>query len=679
MSSVSGLVPFVHAIPFALAHYAALIGLAALSFSVGRKITTNFEYYSTWERAAVCTSLGLGVISYLIFALCLAHWLYPSTLLGSLGVAAMVCASELRSLARGLTASLRRKPGLLLAGGVILFLPYALLGLYPPQAETSFDALMYHLVVAKLYVQHHGFVFAPYVHFSLFPQLTELLFTLMLTLFDDIAAQMVSSLVLAVLLVAVFAWGDRLFSRTVGYWASAILLGIPMVIWLGTTAYVDITLTLFGTMALYSCWNWLHGRAQQWLILAAIFAGFASATKYSGLFFIGLIALIILFYGVRNRQYAAALLFIAIGVASAAPWYVRTVYYTGNPVFPFLSTIFGHGYWSPEEAATAANDTRAAGVGRSVSAFVSLPWQLAFHPTAFRAYAGMAPRKFFLLMPMAVPFAFTNRRIAFLCAVAFSYIIFWFFASQDMRFLVPAFPLISLSMAAALNSILEWHPLGRRWARNGIVVGIICAAWTYVSWVTAVTYLRYYGPLPVTQEQRDAYLPRFLSPAYPAVKFLNSLNRGRHYTVFPIGGETLTMAYYTNGTFIGESFGVAHSAGVFVDLGDNKGFYRALRSLGADYVLLVRGRQTLHEDTLFQSHFKLIFACAPVENAGALCKAEAEDLHTNSGLRAAPAGVAVYRVIPAAEISIAPVPSSRTAYLLHSPNGHLSTYLILSP
>lgn len=606
---------FVHAIPFALAHYAALVSLAVLSYAFGRKITTHCEFHSTWERTAVCTSLGLGATSYLVYALCLAHALYPSTLIAILGIAAIVCASELGSLVKGVTAFLhtRRRPGPLLGigiGSLILFLPYALLGLYPPQAETSFDALWYHLAVAKLYIQHHGFVFAPYVHLSLFPQLNEMLFTIMLMLFDDVAAGLVSSLALAVLLIAAFAWGSQLFSRTVGYLASAILLGIPMVVWLGSIAYVDITLTLFATMALYACWNWLHGRAQQWLVLAAIFAGFASGTKYSGLFFLGLIALIIIFYGVRCRQYTAALLFIAIAAGIAAPWYARSVYYTGNPVFPFLSTIFGHGYYSPEEAAMSVQETRVPGVGRSVSAFVSLPWQLAFHPALFRAEAGMlGPKKFFLLMPLAIPFAFTDRRIAFLSAVGFSYVIFWFFATQDIRYLVPIFPVISLSIAAALYSILEWRPLGRRWARNGLVVGIISVVWAYSGWRTAVGDLRYYGPVPVTQEQREAYLTRFL-PAYPAVKLLNGL-KGQHYTLFPLGA--LPMAYFADGTFIGEEFGTAHLAKTLGERGDNRGFYRELQALGADYLLLVRGRHELHEDAFFQNHFKLIYAQPPVE------------------------------------------------------------------
>ncbi len=604
-----------HAIPFALMHYAALIGFAALNYAVGRKLTANYEYHSTGERAAVCTSLGLVATSFLIFALCLAHWLYPATVLGILAVAAIACGSELRALAKEVTASLRPlgKPGLPLGiavGGLIFILPYALLGLYPP-GEMSFDPLTYHLVVAKLYVQHHGFVFAPNVHFSLFPELTEMLFTLMLMLFDDIAAQLISSLMLAVLIIALYAWGRQLFSRTVGIWASAILLGIPIVIWLGATAYVEMSLTLLVTMAVYSCWNWLHGRAQQWLILAAIFAGSASGTKFIGLFFVALIATVILFYGGRPRRYTPALLFLAVAVAVAAPWYARNLYYTGNPVFPFLTPIFGTGYWTAEDVADNIGDIQHTGVGRSVSAFVSLTWRLAFNPSAFRAYSGIqGPKRFFLLMPLLIPFALADRRIAFPSAVAFAYIVFWFFVgSQDMRYLVPAFPLISLSMAAALNTILELPPIGRRWAHHGVIVGLVCVAAMYSSWRIAVDSLRGFGALPVTQEQREKFFARYW-PAYPAVKVLNHL-KGQQYTLLPVGA--FPMAYFADGTFLGEDFGAARQARIFAEHGDSQGLYRELVSLGADYLLLARDPGRLREDEFFRNHFKLVYARPPAD------------------------------------------------------------------
>ncbi len=584
-----------------------------LSYAIGRKITARCLYHSPWERTAVCTSLGLGAVACLIFALCLAHWLYTLAVLAVLGVAAAVCAPELKALGGEVAAALRtlRISGRLVAiavGGVILVVPFALLPLYPPQGDTSFDPLMYHLVVAKLYVQHHGFVFAPAVHFSLFPQLNEMLFTLMLTLSDAAGAQLISTLVLIVLIIAVFAWGEQLFSRTAGYWASALLLGIPAVVWLGSTAYVDLTLTLFGTMAVYSCWRWLQGREQQWLVFAAIFAGWASGTKYSGLFFVGLIAVVIFLYGVRGRRFAGVLVFAAIAAAAMAPWYARSVHYTGNPVFPFLSTVFGHGYWSADDAAAAVDDVKDTGIGRSAGAFVSLPWQWAFHPTAFRSYTAQGPKRFFLLMPLLIPFALIDRRIRFLCAVSFAYIVYWFFVSQDLRYLVPIFPLISLSMAGALDVMVSWHSLGRRWAHHGIIVGIVAAVCIYSGWRGAVATLRDQGPLPLTQQQRETYWARSL-PAYPAIKYLNDL-KGRHYTVFAIGSPT--MAYFADGAFIGEDYGHARAGRILAARGDNPGLYREAHAMGADYLLVTKSWK-LRRDESFRTHFKLVYSQPSVE------------------------------------------------------------------
>ena len=113
----------------------------------------------------------------------------------------------------------------------------------------------------------------------------------------------------------------------------------------------------------------------------------------------------------------------------------------------------------------------------------------------------------------------------------------------------------------------------------------------------------------MTQAQREEYLARNL-PAYPAVKLLNSL-KGPHYTLFAL--RAATMAYFVDGTFIMPEYGAARSALILADLGDNRGFYQTVRSLGADYLLRVRGQDHLQEDTFFQNHFKLIYGRPPVE------------------------------------------------------------------
>lgn len=598
---------------FSISHYVTLAGLALLSYGIGLKLTGRCRFRSGWEAAAFSTSLGLGTIALGVFALGLLHWLYPRVVLGCLALAAAVCASTWKSewekLARASGRIRDRKVWLLGGIGVICLLPLLILPLYPP---TAWDATEYHLTVAKIYSQHHAVIFAPYVRFPVFPQLNEMLFTLMLMLHDDIAAQMVQFLMMALVAVTLYAWGRELSSPRLGFWAAAIWLANPLVLWTGSAAYVDVGLALFATVAVYAFWNWLHLRSGHWLILAAVFAGFAAGSKLSGLFFLGLLGALTVYPSIRARTYAAIFLYFAVAAAVAGPWYLRSLYYTGNPVFPFFPKVFGYSFWSPEDVNVWLYDLQRGhgGIGRSVSAFLSLPWHLAFNQNVFNPEEGLylAPlnRRFILLLPVLALFCFKNARTIRLFGFAAAYVVFWFFTSQEMRYLIPIAPIVSLASADGLERISFRVPGLRRWAGRAIVTGLGVAVLLSPGWVYGARGIRQEGLFPVTRDQRDQYLARHL-PTYPAYQVLNNL-KGRNYTVYVLFDEK--MGYYSSGIFMGDLFGPARYSRVLRHLADSRRLYAELRSLGADYFLAaVEDRPIrLPADEFFHRHFVPIFA-----------------------------------------------------------------------
>ena len=595
----------VHAALFVLTHYLALLGLGAVSYTIGRKLTAGCAFRSIGERVAVCTTLGLGAIAYLVFALCLGHWLYPTVMAGLLAASLLWGAGEIAAEAREIVVSLRdgwarRQLPAIATGAVMIFLPPAFNALYPPFVG---DATYYHLTLAKLYVQHHGFVFAPHVHFSLFPQLAEMLFTCMLAIFDDVAAESVVLLMLALLVLSLYVFGERLFSKTVAYWAAVILLSNPMVVFLGSVAYIDIGLTLFATMALYACWNCLQDRGSEWLIWTAIFAGLAAGTKYTGLFFVALTGVAVVGAGMRRRRYTGVVVFFAVATAVAVPWYARSVYYTGNPLFPFFPSVFGYGFWTPEDVARQVSDLHGPqhGFGLGPWSFISLPWHLAFRQQSFNTEATGNPL-FFLLMPVLLPFALLDRRVLGLCAVIGVYLLVWFFGSQEMRYLVAVFPLISLGFAAALTTLLQAAPV-RRLGPPVLVTVIVFAVVAYPGWRHGLVWARTFGLPPVTPVDRDRFLSRRL-PTYPAYRFLNARN-GQHYALYAF--EDQFMAYYCDGTFMGDIAGPGRYARVKARFGDGRALYGELRSLGADYLLIPTEGDRPLEDQFFRSHFRLVY------------------------------------------------------------------------
>ena len=111
----------------------------------------------------------------------------------------------------------------------------------------------------------------------------------------------------------------------------------PLFFILNRSVYAENTVTLFllaGFLSLYR----LRKMPQKAYILAGIFAGIAISVKLTAaggaaaLFFLACT-------GKKSRRYL--LLFLAGAIISALPFYLRIWLDTGNPVYPFLASVFG--------------------------------------------------------------------------------------------------------------------------------------------------------------------------------------------------------------------------------------------------------------------------------------------------------------------------------------------------
>ena len=52
-----------------------------------------------------------------------------------------------------------------------------------------------------------------------------------------------------------------------------------IVLWAGATAYLEIAIMLFSTMAAYAFWNWYQSKSDGWLLLSGTFCGFAEELR----------------------------------------------------------------------------------------------------------------------------------------------------------------------------------------------------------------------------------------------------------------------------------------------------------------------------------------------------------------------------------------------------------------
>lgn len=598
---------------FVLSHYATICLFALLCYLYGRQLTRRVSYDTAAERVCVSLALGLGVLAHLTFFLGLLGLLYRPVVAGALLAGAALCFPTLKSWWRGLPRAARglrsvpRAGGLVgyLLVGLLFVLPVLALPLYPP---TSFDATFYHLPLAKTYVRHHEIAFTPFMRFQVFPMINEMWFTLALLFSDDVTAHLFQLLAMCVLVVSVFSFGRRHFSARAGAWAAALVLASPLVLWSGSVGYIDISLMLFLTASVYAFANWLQTSRTHWLVLCGVFGGFAAGAKYTAFMFLGLMGLVTLYRAARERRVLPPVILAAVAAAVASPWYVRNYVYTRNPLFPFMPGLFGYTkWWSAEDLAGVFYDLRVAhGIGRGLGALVSLPYHLIFNQGVFHAEEPWSPL-YVVALPLTLVWAFKNRKVRLLLALCLAYLLFWFYAAQILRYLLPILPFLSLATAAAFDGLLQRLAPAARWANSRAFVAAVALLLSYTGWSYAVTHWTDHGPFPVTRAERDAYLSMFL-PSYPAYKLLNGLKKDGEIKLYSFHDENLI--YFLDGTQMGDWFGPMRYGRMLPTMNDGAAFYSELRSVGANYLLVnsARAPVPLPEDEYFQEHFELLYA-----------------------------------------------------------------------
>lgn len=166
----------------------------------------------------------------------------------------------------------------------------------------------------------------------------------------------------------------------------------------------------------------------------------------------------------RPRAYEIALFFL-VAAAVACPWYIKSYVWTGNPVYPFLYSLFDGRYWTAERAREYAEAQKAFGLGSGPLSFLLLPWNLTMRPQAFfdephalRAFSiyVVSVGPIFLALVSTLPL--TGRaggagRLALWFALV--YALMWFVLTQNLRYLIAVLPGLSACAGLAAARLLQ--------------------------------------------------------------------------------------------------------------------------------------------------------------------------------------------------------------------------------
>jgi hypothetical protein len=453
------------------------LAMLAVATALGSRLTRRVPYHSLLEQIVFSAGLGLLCFALLTFGLGLVGALYRWLFWALLVAGGLLLWREFRALIRALRRLRWPRPrgtwpiflSLFIAATLLLVFPLALT---PP---TNWDSLVHHLVGPERYLQVHRFTTEFDNYLLLSPALSEMLFMLGMGLKGDVLPRLLHFAYLLLILGALVAFAARYWQRRLGLLAVALFLSFPTAVQISTRAYVDSGLAFHTFAALYALLNWLspetlhadpqqaRGSSRGWLVLAGLNAGAAAGIKYNGLMSFVILGAVLAWALFRRRLSTrdfllGGLVVGALALAVAAPWYIKNIVVTGNPIYPMA---WGGRGWNE----ISARWLEPGGPQASLLDLVTLPWRLTvLGQQGTLAYDATFSPLFLVLLPLLLV---VPRRApalgALLLAAVVGYalwIISGWIATGGLflngRWLVPIFVPLSLLCAYSLDGMRVW-------------------------------------------------------------------------------------------------------------------------------------------------------------------------------------------------------------------------------
>ena len=222
----------------------------------------------------------------------------------------------------------------------------------------GYDALSYHLQLPKewmalgrieplthnVYSYLPGYVEAAYYHLAVLVgdpiqavYACQLLHAAMAVLTAIVVARLAGRMV------------DRSVTRPVGAVTAVLLLGTPWVVVVGSLGYNEMAVTLLLAVALYillapSPTTWQHG------VILGLLAAAACGAKLTAAGFVVLPLMIVALFTIARRRWLGVILAAGVaGLFGLLPYLLRNWMYSDNPVFPFMTGMFGSAHWSQDQ------------------------------------------------------------------------------------------------------------------------------------------------------------------------------------------------------------------------------------------------------------------------------------------------------------------------------------------
>ena len=490
------------------------------------------------------------------------------------------------------------------------------LNLTPP---ISRDAIIHHLAIPKLWIQHGGFYEIPWADFSYFPMNINLLYVVPLLFKIDIIPKFIHMAFALATGWLIFSYLKRKYDKVWGLLGAFIFLSTPITIWLSTSAYIDLGMTFFTTASVLGFIRWRESNYgdMKWFFLAAFAMGLAVGSKYNALmaWFITNLLIMVIYVRDEDTQIEAikyGVLFFIITVVVASPWYLKNYILTGNPFFPLFKSFFKSLY-SAAPVGEIVNQSLEKGGKGSVGFFqlrgyvygesfwetLAIPIRMFFQgeDNSYQYFQG----KLNPILILFLPFAFLKEKarknnFLFLTFCLFFMIMAFFLTAKQVRYQLPVLPFLSILAVVGIKNVADLitpkkseTPLktGRK-AFHYFLSATLFVSVTLLLFGN-VKYLKerfdIIRPVPylLGQESKEDFLKRHLSH-YNAVAFMNAY--------LPEDAVVFTIyfgrrGYYLNRSYFNHpSFGTTMLKRWVKQAADEEKFLQSIQKFDATHIAM---------------------------------------------------------------------------------------------
>jgi hypothetical protein len=395
----------------------------------------------------------------------------------------------------------------------------------------GYDALSYHLQLPKEWLAQGAITPLEHTVYSFLPGYVEGAFYHLMTLHGSAISAVYAAQMLHASLAVVAAWLVMRFvlrlvdSEYAPVASAVVLLGTPWVVVAGSLAYNEMAVMVMMAGGLLALREPALRAWQRGAIIGVLTAA-ACGAKLTAVGFVAVPLVVLLLMTVPLRAWRTAIIAGAVaGAITLSPYLIGNAASSGNPVFPFATSIFGTGHWTEEQAAIWYEGHRAAGAitdraseawnqlfryGIGANPYENEPWIAQWSILPWLAIAAM--------MVMLATSRHRSWGLKLLLVVLIQFVFWVSFTHIKSRFMLPMVVPAAAAIGVCLGVCLErfFHRGGSTTDRRLASVANVSLAIALLIWsiIPVVIFARERDGAPAAHVALAPYLTgEALSPA----------------------------------------------------------------------------------------------------------------------------------------------------------------------